>query len=52
MDVIIIKRETMSIKYGYSITDWNKAKEEMRQILIREMEIGTATIFARRCQVQ
>lgn len=29
----------MTTKYGYSIADWNKAKEEMRQILIEMAKV-------------
>jgi len=29
----------MTTKYGYSIDDWNKAKEEMRQILIERAKV-------------
>ena len=29
----------MAAKYGYSLTDWNKAKEEMRQILIERAKV-------------
>ena len=29
----------MTAKYGYSTADWNKAKEEMRQILIERAKV-------------
>jgi len=29
----------MTTKYGYSIADWNSAKEEMRQILIKRAQV-------------
>ncbi|MBC8492749.1 MAG: hypothetical protein H8D43_03105 [Chloroflexi bacterium] len=29
----------MTTKYGYSIADWNEAKEEMRQILIERARV-------------
>jgi len=29
----------MATKYGYSLADWNKAKEEMRQILIERAKV-------------
>ena len=29
----------MDTKYGYSINDWNKAKEEMKQILIKRAKV-------------
>ncbi len=29
----------MTTKYGYSIADWNKAKEEMRQVLIERAKV-------------
>jgi len=29
----------MDTKYGYSIVDWNKAKKEMRQILINRAKV-------------
>lgn len=29
----------MTTKYSYSIADWNKAKEEMRQILIERAKV-------------
>lgn len=29
----------MNTKYGYSLVDWNKAKEEMRQTLIKRAKV-------------